>query len=190
MATPAANQLEQVISDKFPGTRFGRYNCRPISGSSTWSQHSWNNGRDIYPPKEISYADNREEYQAFLDEVNQFITENFEALNIRIRLWRVKNHYNHIHVDFWPRGWSAPPCTGSASRYKYPDGHEEPIARLLNKYTGEEVMPREVFEGLIRALFAAGGEFQGEPEYWISLIDYPDSPEWENFWAAFTRSIA
>lgn len=135
MGTPAANQLEVVLSEKFPGIRFGRVNCRFISGSTIYSQHSWNNARDIYPPEGVQYlTSNDGEYRAFLDEVWDFIEANQEALNIRVKLWQVRNHYNHIHVDFWPRGWSTPPCADGAPRYKYPNGDVEPTATLINTY--------------------------------------------------------
>ena len=135
MATPAANQFEAVLSERFPGIRFGRVNCRKIAGSSAWSQHSWNNARDIYPPSSIPYlTSNDGEYREYLDEVHAFILANFEALNIRVFLWQVKSHYNHIHADFWPRGWSTPPCADGAPRYKYPDGSITSTATLINEF--------------------------------------------------------
>ena len=127
--------------------RFGRYNCRKISGSSAWSQHSWGpNALDLYPPKHISYATQRQEYQDYLDIVDGFIRQHLSELNVRVRLWRVKNHYNHIHIDFWPRGWSTPPCAGGSPRYKYPDGSVTSVARLINQYDGDMdpiVIPEE-----------------------------------------------
>lgn len=138
MATPAAVQFEAVLSAKFPGIRFGRVNCRKISGSTWWSQHAWNNARDIYPPKSIPYlVSNDGEYRAYLDAVNVFITENYGDLNVRVKLWQVKSHYNHIHADFWPRGWATPPCAGGTSRYKYPNGDIKSTASLINTYEGD-----------------------------------------------------
>jgi len=135
MGTPAANQLEAVLSEEFPGIRFGRVNCRFISGSTTYSQHSWNNARDLYPPLGIEYLTSNDGwYREWLDAVWAFIEENQEALNIRVKLWQVKSHYNHIHVDFWPRGWSTPPCAGGSPRYKYPNGDVESTATLINTY--------------------------------------------------------
>lgn len=143
-ATPPAVQLEAVLSEKFPGIRFGRYNCRKISGSSTWSQHSWNNARDIYPPLGIPFeADNEGDYRDYLDEVAAFVRANMEALNIRVFLWQVSNHYNHIHVDFWPRGDSLPPCSGGSPRYKYPDGTIAPISQLINTYEEPDLANQE-----------------------------------------------
>ena len=138
MGTPAANHFEEVLSQKFPGIRFGRMNCRKISGSSWWSQHSWNNARDIYPPKSIPYlSSNDGEYRAWLDAVHAFIVANKEDLNVRVLLWQVRSHYNHIHADFWPRGWATPPCAGGSPRYKYPDGSVTSTATLINNYYGD-----------------------------------------------------
>ena len=135
MATPAAMQFEAVLMDEFPGIRFGRVNCRKISGSSLWSQHSWNNARDLYPPLG--------EPNDWLDQVWDFIDVNREGLNLRVTLWRVTNHYNHIHVDFWPRGWATPPCAGGAERYKYPDGTVKyGPPELINEY--EDNMANQV----------------------------------------------
>ena len=52
------------------------------------------------------------------------------------------------------------------------------------------LMPRVLFEKMIRALFAADGEFQGDPNYWIDLIDTPDNVEWDDFFRAFTRMVS
>lgn len=134
--TPPSIQLEQVLKQKFPGIRFGRYNCRKISGSTYWSQHSWNNALDIYPPKHISYATQRQEYQDYLDIVHAFIKSELSALNVRVLLWRVRNHYNHIHADFWPRGWATPPCAGGSPRYKYPNGDVKSTTTLIHSYDG------------------------------------------------------
>lgn len=58
-----------------------------------------------------------------------------------------------------------------------------------NLKVGVEEMPRILFEGMIDALFAADGEFQGDPNYWKAMIGTPNDPEWDDFWAAFTRMV-
>ena len=194
MATPAADQFEAVLQEKFPGIRFGRYNCRKISGSSTYSQHSWNNARDIYPPLSIRYADSKEEYQAWLDEVDEFISSpaNFEMLNLRLVLWRVKDHYNHIHADFWPHGEDTPMCDGAPTNtWSYPDGSEKEGAHteLLNVYEEpqEEVSVINL-HALVDAGFDAGLAEPDTPEgrqYWHILAeDNPLSDEWYDFFFA------
>lgn len=189
MGTPAADQFEDVLSERFPGIRFGRVNCRKISNSAFWSQHSWNNARDVYPPLGITYLrSNDGDYRAYLDEVWAFIKANQDMLNIRVKLWQVTNHYNHIHVDFWPRGWATPPCAGGSNRYKYPGGDTRvgpPV--LLNEYE-ERTMN---LHALVRAAFTAGNPaVAGDIDYWLQLADNdPFSDEWENLFRAMLTPV-
>lgn len=70
-----------------------------------------------------------------------------------------------------------------------PDTMEQ-IRHDTVKILESELMPRILFEGMIDALFAADGEFQGDPNYWKNLIDDPTNSEWDDFWAAFTRMVS
>ena len=143
--TAAAAQLEVVLSVKFPGVRFGRYKCRTIAGSSTYSQHSWGNARDLYAP--VDHPDPK----AFIDKVMAFIEENREPLNIKLTLWQVRDHYSHGHVDFWPHGYDVPPCDGGELQFSYPDGTvEEGKAELINRWEEPEVT-EEVSNPLFQA---------------------------------------
>lgn len=187
--TLAATQIEQVLEPRFRGIRFGRYNCRRIAGSEKYSQHAWpgGNARDLYAP--VDHLDP----MGFLDEVNVWLSWNTEALSIRLILWRTHNHYSHIHVDFWPTGADVPPCAGGVERYRYSDGHtvmvHNPDPENGYYQPTEELMPRPLFEDMIGALFAIGEEFTGDPQYWIDKIDTPEDPEWQDFWAAYTRQL-
>ena len=116
MATPAAAQLELVLKDHFPGIRFGRYNCRKIAGSNKYSQHSWNNARDLYAPTDDPHP------TAFLDEVVEFIEIYQDELNVRVVLWQIRDHYTHAHADMWPTGINVPPCDGGEEEYENYDG--------------------------------------------------------------------
>ena len=117
--TIAASMFEAHLTTAFPQLTYGRYNRRLIAGSTSWSQHSWpgGNARDIY----IRYDDviTASEMQ-FLDKVYAYILKNKTRLNVRYALWRVKGHYNHIHVDFWPKGYGTPPP--SVERYQFSNG--------------------------------------------------------------------
>jgi hypothetical protein len=42
--------------------------------------------------------------------------------NVKAVLWRVKNHFDHVHFDTWPTGIGKPPCKGGALRVQYEDG--------------------------------------------------------------------
>ena len=88
----------------------GITNCRKISGSSTWSQHSWSNAADIYVTD-----------KALGDRIVADLYDKFGE-HVRYMLWWRKNHYNHIHVDMWPYGYSVPPCAGGRMQVKNKDG--------------------------------------------------------------------
>ena len=92
----AAFRLE--VFDKWPGlTDLGYYNRRPIAGSTTWSQHAWGNAQDLGGSTQM------------LDLVNAWLQSNRTRLKIRVLLWRVANHHDHIHVDFNPKKLGVPP---------------------------------------------------------------------------------
>lgn len=114
----AATQLEDVLAAEFPGIRFGRYNCRLISGSDTWSQHSWpgGNARDLYAPEDHT------DPMAFVDEVVEWLETHKEALSVRLILWRTTDHYSHAHADMWPHGYGTPPCADGDEQWEYSDG--------------------------------------------------------------------
>jgi hypothetical protein len=116
--TQAADQLERVLTDRFPGIRYGRVNCRRIAGSTTWSQHAWpgGNARDLYAPTDSPQP------MEFLDWVTEWLENNRDALSIRLILWRAPDHYSHAHVDFWPTGQGTPPCAGGVETWRYSDG--------------------------------------------------------------------
>lgn len=81
-------------------TRVGQYNRRKIANSTVWSQHSWANGSDFH----VASLEHGDVLYAWL-------AQNKEALGIRTILWRVTGHYDHVHVDFWPKGRLTPPLT-------------------------------------------------------------------------------
>jgi hypothetical protein len=119
--TPAAEQAKAEIEARFEGIVFGIYKRRPIANSTRWSQHSWPNALDITYG---GYGNTSPEAQAALDKVHAWLRANFSRLGIRTLLWRVKSHYDHIHVDFWPEGYGTPSLTrgGSDNRYRLPNG--------------------------------------------------------------------
>ena len=120
MSRKAAEQALEVLTLEFPELRAGVWNCRPISGSSTWSQHSWGAALDLY---HVDYGYSASAaHQAWLTEVVAFIRANESQLSIRTLLFQVRDHYDHAHIDFWPRGYSKPPCADGSHRTQYSDG--------------------------------------------------------------------
>lgn len=118
--TTAASLIEVHLDQRWPQLVFQRENCRPIAGTKTYSQHSWpgGNARDIFGP-DLSATPAS---QKLLDEVYKYLQTNRFKFGIKVILWRVKNHFNHIHVDLWPTGVPIPPCAKGAERYRYSDG--------------------------------------------------------------------
>lgn len=51
--------------------------------------------------------------------MSAWISKWSDELSIRTHLWRVSNHYDHIHLDFWPRGYSVPPCADGSHRTQH-----------------------------------------------------------------------
>ena len=111
---------EKELREQFPELRVGVTNCRKISGTSIWSQHAWSNGLDIYHV-DFGYSTARA-HQRWLDGVDRWIRTYFDELSIRKRLWRVRSHFNHIHIDGWPKGYGTPPCAGGILRHQYNSG--------------------------------------------------------------------
>lgn len=102
--TMAAAQCREWIEDTFPGTPISRRSCRDTN-SGFISQHSAygygtydSNALDLYGPGKTSGpADS-----AWLDRIVTELEAKRHEWSIRLILWQVKDHYNHVHVDFWP----------------------------------------------------------------------------------------
>lgn len=104
VGTPAAERAERAVLQRYGPlvTKVGQYNRRPIAGTTTWSQHSWGNALDFHVRN-----------KAHGDQIADWLRANAKALGVRTTLWWVRSHYDHIHVDFWPRGLWTPPLTGN-----------------------------------------------------------------------------
>lgn len=121
-ATPNCQLIESAVLRQFKDARFGRHNCRKISGSGTWSQHAASEpGRSYYGNAlDITHArwgySSNPIHQAWLLRVKSFIKKTFPD-TVRVLLGPGnKNHSNHVHVDPWPKMQNdhhyVPPCKG------------------------------------------------------------------------------
>lgn len=103
MITPPIDTLRQVVVRSFPGVKdLGVYNRRPIRGTSVWSQHAWGNAWDIGGPVEL------------LDQVHHWLIANRATMRLGTILWRVRDHYDHIHVEGLPKQIGTPPPVGGS----------------------------------------------------------------------------
>ena len=127
--TPNAQVVYDYIKLEYSEiTKIGVTNCRKISGSQTYSQHSWSNALDV-----MTYD------RDLQDEIAADLMETFGPDVIRNALTYRYNsaHNSHIHVDFWPKGWLTPPCMEADLRIKYADGTvttNEPFPLTILEY--------------------------------------------------------
>jgi hypothetical protein len=114
--TPATQRIVDAVEAEFGSkVSVGAWACRKIAGSRTWSQHSWTEGEYEGNAADIFGS------TATLDAVFTFIVHRFPE-EVKTILWRVKNHWDHVHVDTWPTGYGTPPCGGGSLRVKHRDG--------------------------------------------------------------------
>lgn len=110
LGTPNINTIIEWVRQEYPNLpRIQTTNCRPIAGSSTWSQHSWANAADIFVDKQTG------------DELYERLRATFGE-HIKTILWQVRDHHDHIHLDTWPTGIGTPPCAGGSTRVRHKDG--------------------------------------------------------------------
>jgi hypothetical protein len=172
VGTPNINTIIEWVRSGYPDLpRIQTTNCRRISGSSTWSQHSWANAADIFVDKKTG------------DELAARLRERYGPWIATLLWWR-KDHWDHIHVDMWPEGIFTPPCAGGKLVVAYEDG------TIGYKFTNDIKTGDEDMEFIIRvlkgqnsafyrSLQAVTGEPGGDPAYWAS--DDPREPsdaEW------------
>lgn len=111
-ATPAIVAVWRAVYDRWGSVvgSAGVYVCRNIAGTSTPSQHSWGNAWDITGST------------ATLDHVAAFLGSASMRSHVAQVLWRVPDHYTHIHVSGRPMRAGIPPCMegGGVPSYETP----------------------------------------------------------------------
>jgi hypothetical protein len=98
--------------------RAGVYNCRPIAGSSSWSQHSWGNAVDLFPKLPIGddAADRRRIAAAVVAQAKH------RTLANRGRRLAVAEVIDHSGRTIWTpsQGWH--PYTGTTGDHVHVSG--------------------------------------------------------------------
>ena len=197
----AMKQLHDWIDDEYPDARISRCSCRDTAGGFI-SQHSAyqdaredSNAIDIMGgPVGWTWDQNVALIDAIVTDIRKHETE----WSVRLILWQCHNHFGHAHIDMWPTcrtrlwcGRDIVPSWENSWGHTFNDRDPSPENGIYDGPQPEgELMPRALFEGLIRSLFLIDQEFQGSPDFWIDLIDFPDNPQWEaDFWPAYTRQL-
>ena len=107
-------QIAQWEIDDQWTVRYSIYNCRHVGGNPAriWSQHAASEPQYDYQSNALDIFAST----AVLDEIAAFLQADRVRLSIRQILWRVRAHFDHIHVDFWPKMQDdpsyVPPCKG------------------------------------------------------------------------------
>lgn len=113
--TDAIEEFVRDLNAAFPAVAsMGIYNRRYIGGTTTWSQHAWGNAVDITSPTSVArMADGKivrdtrnPRHMAYLDTIAAWIRRRGGH---RVLLWRTYNHWNHIHMDPYPKQYGTPP---------------------------------------------------------------------------------
>lgn len=188
--TPAAERCELAVLNRFGGLlkSVGQYNRRKISGSSTWSQHSWGNGLDF-----MVKGSTTAEWKKNGDPIFAFLNANRKALGIRVLLWQVKDHYNHIHADFWGKGVYTPPLssTGVGSFQKSSGSVVKKKIQEAPHEGGfpfeDEVNVREVYARLQASLIRAGHDLGNYTPY-LPAGDPDSLPGADGVWGKLARA--
>lgn len=110
MATQFPNEAHlktvlSVLKSEFPkGSNGGISVVKKISGSNTWSQHAWGNAVDFMVPS-LEYG----------DQVYRYVASHKTSLGVGTVLWRVKDHYNHLHIEGANKQRGTPPAVSGRS---------------------------------------------------------------------------
>ena len=207
----AAKQLREALEERYPGIRISRKSCRNTAGGSV-SQHSSyyygsydSNALDIMGAP-LVWGLTYTETQEYLDEVYAWIEPHRNEWSIWALLWRVPDHYGHIHCDFSPRCMEPKWCGRLiVPRWKYLSGDtftaEDP-APENGEYHGPEEEPEmplafwDWIEGWVRGMdeehirkLHTAGVLVGDVDYWIDLLDTPADPAWRYMYPRVQASV-
>ncbi len=132
-ATPAIKAVWAEVADRWGSrvTSWGVRACRYIAGTTTWSQHAFDNAWDIHGPI------------ALLDVIAAFLRSAPMRPYVAQVLWRVPDHFDHIHVSGRPMFTGTPACApGVHQQYPTPaEQRAEPLPQTVELIGGETWAP-------------------------------------------------
>jgi hypothetical protein len=129
MITEPVRQIQSAVEQHFEIAyqarslwNLGIFNCRKIAGSSSWSQHAWGNAYDI-GVKNLLMGD---QVQSYLIQQRQS-----KRLPIGLILWRVPDHFDHVHVEGIPKMMGTPPCSRGDEMAILTDAEQRELQKFL-----------------------------------------------------------
>jgi hypothetical protein len=129
------------------------------------------------------------------DPIFAFLNANRAALGIKVLLWQVKDHYNHIHADFWSTGVGTPGLTAtSVMSFKKWNGTIVKVKPQVAPYQGsfpfelpEEEDVKEVYARLQASLIRAGYDL-GQYAPYLPAGDPDSLPGADGDWGPKARA--
>lgn len=121
--TRNAQIVQMEINDRW-SVRYSIINCRHVGSdpSRIWSQHAASEPQYRYRSNALDVFAS----VAVMDEIAAYLRLHRRRLNIRQVLYRIASHFNHIHVDCWPKMQDdpeyVPPCKGGTLEVINKDG--------------------------------------------------------------------
>lgn len=104
-ATPAAARWITALNYLFgPGLTHSVVSVRYIAGTTTWSQHAYGNAVDTM----VAYPGALHRQIAFFGDANRTAFSIAHLLADPYFPSPLGDHYNHVHVDFYPQGTGSP----------------------------------------------------------------------------------
>lgn len=193
MKTPRVQGLVDDVIDRYKVVTVGAWSCRYILGTFTWSQHSYTEGEyegnaaDFFGPIPI------------LDSVAWYLRQ---QPNVKAVLWRVKNHFDHVHLDTWPTGIGTPPCKGGPLRVKHKDGtigrtfnvepyvpppigdYDMTATEFASKLSQEQVKAicNKKGQGGVWVISPGSSDRTTITNYYLSILGTPTNPDWVSFY--------
>ena len=96
---PQIQEIYRSVRDAFSGAQdWGGQVCRRNTANwAVWSQHAYGRAWDVHPAS-----------MAQGDAIRRFVDENWGG---RTKVfWRVRAHFDHLHIELTPAGTGTPPC--------------------------------------------------------------------------------
>jgi len=200
--TPNLQRIDQEITQRWSRLRYSIVNCRHISSNPMrpWSQHAASEPAFNYRSNALDIF----AATVTLDQIAAYLNAHRSRLSIRQTLWRVRSHFDHIHVDCWPkmydRFWYTPPCKGGKLITVNKDGSRgttfgnvvpPPLPPTLEALhmAYADTLDLDEWVSTLRAddidqLFDLGVH-SGDAGHWKTLLarhpNQDDSDSWENF---------
>ena len=103
--SPALRKLADAVWAEFGSNKslhnLGVHVCRKIAGSSSWSQHSWDDAIDIGIGSDMKLG----------DDIYRFLKKNEGKFGPYYEtIWREPSHWDHLHWSLAPAHTGTPPC--------------------------------------------------------------------------------